>query len=56
MICHTVDEERYHDKSALSYKRNLFHGSDETLKDAVLPLLKPPQADETSKLLISLDF
>lgn len=47
---------RYHDKSALSYKRNLFHGSEETLKVAVLPLLRPPQADETSKLLISLGF
>ena len=47
---------RYHDKSALSYRRNLFHGSEETLNVAVLPLLRPPQVDETSKLLISLDF
>ena len=47
---------RYHDKSALSYRRNSFHGSEETLKVAVLLLLRPPQVDETSKLLISLDF
>ena len=47
---------RHHDKSALSYRRNLFHGNGETLKVAVLPLLRPPKADATSKLLFSLDF